>query len=334
MPARPTRPTSLPGRRRGPRSTTLPSFLISACNYVDGSGDLKWARANYDKLAAWGREMFAADKDGNGLIEYPGTGNFGDRPKTDRRPANWWDCINFGHEDAFANALAYRGATMFAELARKLNHAEDARFFSEKAAKLRAAYAPDPAESRDRRDGRLEERGRPTARLLVHLRARHGGHVRPARRPDREPRHGPAAGEDAGGRLHQLQHRPARQPRAGQEGRLRLTRTTSPKPPASRNSTTAATASSSTKTAARPAAGPITPSRRSTSLAAWRTRAASSTPCWPATPRGKFQGFDPKSGRSLRLARLARRRPRLRGPAGGQLPRPARGARGCEAEKP
>jgi hypothetical protein len=121
---------------------TLPSFLISACNYVNGSGDLNWARANYSKLAVWGREMFASDKNGNGLIEYPGTGNFGDRPKTDRRPANWWDTINFGHEDAFANALAYRGATMFAELARKLNHAEDARFFSEKAAKLRAAYAP------------------------------------------------------------------------------------------------------------------------------------------------------------------------------------------------
>ena len=121
---------------------TLPSFLISACNYVNGSGDLNWARANYSKLAAWGREMFASDKNGNGLIEYPGTGNFGDRPKTDRRPANWWDTINFGHEDAFANALAYRGATMFAELARKLNHAEEARFFSEKSAKLRAAYAP------------------------------------------------------------------------------------------------------------------------------------------------------------------------------------------------
>jgi hypothetical protein len=121
---------------------TLPSFLISACNYVEGSADLKWARANYDKLAAWGREMFAADKNGNGLIEYPGTGNFGDRPKTDRRPANWWDCINFGHEDAFANALAYRGATMFADLARELKHDEDAKFFAEKAAKLRAAYAP------------------------------------------------------------------------------------------------------------------------------------------------------------------------------------------------
>jgi hypothetical protein len=121
---------------------TLPSFLIAACNYVEGSRDLGWARANYDKLAAWGREMFAADKDGNGLIEYPGTGNFGDRPKTDRRPANWWDCINFGHEDAFSNALAYRGAMMFADLARELKHDEDAKFFAEKAAKLRAAYAP------------------------------------------------------------------------------------------------------------------------------------------------------------------------------------------------
>ncbi len=121
---------------------TLPSLLISACNYVNGSGDLNWARANYEKLSAWGREMFAADKDGNGLIEYPGTGNFGDRPKRDRRPANWWDTINFGHEDAFANALAYRAATMFAELARRLKHADDAQFFTEKAAKLRAAYVP------------------------------------------------------------------------------------------------------------------------------------------------------------------------------------------------
>jgi hypothetical protein len=121
---------------------TLPSLLISACNYVASSHDLTWARANYDKLAAWGREMFAADKDGNGLIEYPGTGNFGDRPKRDRRPSNWWDTINFGHEDAFANALAYRGATMFADLARRLKRDEDARFFADKAAKLRAAYAP------------------------------------------------------------------------------------------------------------------------------------------------------------------------------------------------
>jgi hypothetical protein len=121
---------------------TLPSFLIAACNYANGARDWKWARANYAKLAAWAREMMAADNDGNGLIEYPGTGNYGDRPLADKRPSNWWDTINFGHEDAYANALAYRAATMFADLARQLKHADDARFFTEKAAKLRAAYAP------------------------------------------------------------------------------------------------------------------------------------------------------------------------------------------------
>ncbi|MGA2659742.1 MAG: hypothetical protein ABSH34_19720 [Verrucomicrobiota bacterium] len=121
---------------------TLPSLLISACNYANGARDWNWARANYDKLLAWAREMMAADKDGNGLIEYPGTGNFGDRPLTAKRPSNWWDTINFGHEDALANALAYRAATMFADLARRLGQAADAQFFAEKAAKLRAAYAP------------------------------------------------------------------------------------------------------------------------------------------------------------------------------------------------
>lgn len=120
---------------------TLPSLLIAACNYANGTQDWNWARANYAKLAGWGREMFAADQDGSGLIEYPSTGNFGDRPRANKRPSNWWDTINFGHEDAFANALAYRAATMFAELARKLEHGSDAQFFAEKAARLRAAYA-------------------------------------------------------------------------------------------------------------------------------------------------------------------------------------------------
>ena len=119
-----------------------PSLLISACNYVEGANDLKWAAANYDKLLVWAREMMAADKDGNGLIEYPGTGNFGDRPFREKRPSNWWDTINFGHEDAYSNALVYRACRMFANLARQLKHNDDATVFTEKAAKLRAAYVP------------------------------------------------------------------------------------------------------------------------------------------------------------------------------------------------
>ncbi len=120
---------------------TLPSFLIAACNYVNGAHDLKWARVNYEKLSAWGHEMMAADTDGDGLIKYPATGNYGDRPLADKRPANWWDTINFGHEDDYANALAYRACRMFAALAEKLRQVDDAQFFSAKADKLRAAYA-------------------------------------------------------------------------------------------------------------------------------------------------------------------------------------------------
>lgn len=122
---------------------TLPSLLIAACNYAGATHDLAWARAHYDQLAGWGRKMFAADQDGNGLIEYPATGNSGDNPtEKDRRPANWWDTIGFGHEDAYANALAFRAATLFAALARELGRSDDAAFFAQRAAKLRAAYGP------------------------------------------------------------------------------------------------------------------------------------------------------------------------------------------------
>ena len=121
---------------------SLPSLLIAAATYVNSSGDMPWAAAHFEQLSAWGHEMFASDHDGNGLIEYPGSGNFGDRPQPTRRPANWWDTINFGHEDAFANALAYRAAMLCADLARHLDQPADAEFFATRAAKLRSAYAP------------------------------------------------------------------------------------------------------------------------------------------------------------------------------------------------
>jgi len=120
---------------------SLPSLLIAACDYADGAPDLPWARTNYTGLLAWARAMAANDIDGDGLLEYPGTGNYGDRPLTWRRPSNWWDTINFGHKDAFANALAYHAFQTFGDLAGKLGHADDASVFKGKAANLRAAYA-------------------------------------------------------------------------------------------------------------------------------------------------------------------------------------------------
>ena len=126
-----------------PWTTTdsMPSLVIAACRYAEAAKDRAWAVRNYAGVAAWAREMVACDEDSNGLIEYPSSGNYGDRPQRDRRPSNWWDTINFGHEDAYSNALIYHAARLFAKLARELGHADDAAFFDGRADKLKAAYA-------------------------------------------------------------------------------------------------------------------------------------------------------------------------------------------------
>jgi len=119
---------------------SMPSLLIAACDYA--GTDLPWARANYDNIAAWAGEMMAGDCDGDGLLEYPATGNFGDRPLNERKPSNWWDTINFGHKDAFSNALAYHACLLFSGLAGELGRDDDAKRFADSAARLRAVYAP------------------------------------------------------------------------------------------------------------------------------------------------------------------------------------------------
>jgi hypothetical protein len=121
---------------------SYPSLIISACDYAEGAKDLEWARRRYDRLAEWGRAMMASDRDHNGLIEYPVSGNYGERPRNENRPSNWWDTINFGHEDAYANALAFRACRMLARLAGKLGKPADSNFFLDKARQIRAAYVP------------------------------------------------------------------------------------------------------------------------------------------------------------------------------------------------
>ncbi len=121
---------------------TYPSLLIAAGLYAQGAQDWKWAKANYDTLAAWSRKMWSSDKNGNGLLEHPYSGNSGDRATHERRPSNWWDTIDFGHEDAYSNALAYRAGVLMSEIADKLGRKEDAELFSAKFAKLRTVFKP------------------------------------------------------------------------------------------------------------------------------------------------------------------------------------------------
>jgi len=116
---------------------TWPSLLTAAHNYYQVSKDQQWIKANIDKLIEWGHESLKTDSDGDGLIEYHQSGNLSECKV---RPANWWDCINFGHEDAYSNALAYRGFTGLAALAAVAGRKKDAKEFERAAHKLKSAY--------------------------------------------------------------------------------------------------------------------------------------------------------------------------------------------------
>ena len=120
---------------------SYPSLLIAASDYVRGSKDHAWLEHNYAALKGWAAKLLAMDHDGEGLIEYPMSGNSGSWALgVPVRPANWWDDIGFGHQDAYSNALAYHALMEMAELARQAHQPGDAQFYSSRAEKLRSVY--------------------------------------------------------------------------------------------------------------------------------------------------------------------------------------------------
>jgi len=124
-----------------PSLDAYPSLLIAACEYVSGTGDKVWLERNYGSVKQWAKNLMATDRDGNGLFEYPMSGNSGSWPPlVETRPANWWDTIGFGHEDAYSNALAYRALRGMEEMAEQLAKPDDALRYRSAADKLRAAY--------------------------------------------------------------------------------------------------------------------------------------------------------------------------------------------------
>jgi hypothetical protein len=120
---------------------TYPSLVLTAAEYVRASHDVAWAQRNYSVLTTWTNKMIEFDSDGDGLMEYPLSGNSGSWPVLlTQRPSNWWDTIGFGHKDAYSNALAYRAFIDMAELSRQTGHPSDAKLFEERARKIKAIY--------------------------------------------------------------------------------------------------------------------------------------------------------------------------------------------------
>jgi Bacterial alpha-L-rhamnosidase 6 hairpin glycosidase domain len=123
-------------------SDTAPSLLIAALDYVEGRGDNAWLRAHYPALRAIADKMLATDTDGDGLVKYVASGNSGSwnegQPKV--RPSNWWDTVGFGHEDAYANALAYRALQGMGRMAGESGYPADSARYAAAAAKMHGAY--------------------------------------------------------------------------------------------------------------------------------------------------------------------------------------------------
>lgn len=120
---------------------SYPSLLIAASDYVQGSNDEAWLKENYAGIKVWAIKLLAMDKDDDGLVEYPESGNSGiwDK-KFSRHAANWWDDIGFGNKDAYSNALAYHALLGMADLAKRAGKSEDALTYASRATKLRSVY--------------------------------------------------------------------------------------------------------------------------------------------------------------------------------------------------
>jgi len=58
------------------------------------------------------------------------------------RPANWWDTIGFGYEDAYSNALAYHALEEMAAMAQLSGQHTDKERYLQRAARLKRAFVP------------------------------------------------------------------------------------------------------------------------------------------------------------------------------------------------
>ena len=118
---------------------TYPSLVISACNYIKGTNDKKWAEKYYPQIKEWMDSQMKWDRNNNGLVEYERSGNSGSWDGK-ARPANWWDTIGYGYEDAFSNAITYDALNLMAMVAKMLDKKDDLKLYKQYAEKLKDSY--------------------------------------------------------------------------------------------------------------------------------------------------------------------------------------------------
>jgi hypothetical protein len=114
--------------------------LTAAWDYVEATHDLAWLEKTIVRLEFIGEENARRDQDFDGLVEASQSGNPRSMYIPDRS-SNWLDAVNFGHKDAYANALIYRSWRCLADLEAKLHRDQEQARYSQLADRLRDAYA-------------------------------------------------------------------------------------------------------------------------------------------------------------------------------------------------
>jgi len=120
---------------------SVPSLLISAWDYVEATRDTAWLERRMAALERAAAYALSRDVDQDGLIEAIPSGNRGSLVQSNRSSC-WFDAINFGWKDAYANALMYRAFCCFADLHARLERTERRAFWLDRALRLKEAYSP------------------------------------------------------------------------------------------------------------------------------------------------------------------------------------------------
>jgi len=118
---------------------TYPSLLIAAWDVVRVTGDKALLRKWLPSLERIAAAMSKQDRNGNGLPESTRTGVSGE---VHCPTSNWWDQINFGGEDAYGCALAYRALGCLADLEKLSANRDKAVAYQHGADRIKAAYVP------------------------------------------------------------------------------------------------------------------------------------------------------------------------------------------------
>jgi hypothetical protein len=124
--------------REDEQPDTYPALLIAAWDVVRVTGDLELLHRWLPTLEQIASKAIAQDRNGNGLPESTRSGVSGEFYGP---TGNWWDQINFGHEDAYVCALSFRAFRGLADLERLAGRVEPAVRFEAQAERIRASYA-------------------------------------------------------------------------------------------------------------------------------------------------------------------------------------------------